>query len=92
MNVKVFIFAIGMSGGKSIRSSSAPRKTLFVGEEFVLGGIRYRVVLRGEIVFPRDACRGCAFAGLNCPEYLACSSFDRRDGISVWFKAIDDEG
>ena len=81
-----------MSGGKSIRSSSAPRKTLFVGEEFALGGIRYRVVEREDVRLPREACIGCAFAGLNCPEYLACSSFDRRDGISVWFKAIDDEG
>lgn len=81
-----------MDRSKSIRSSSPPRRTLPVGDEFVLGGTRYRVVVRGEIEFPRDACSGCAFAGANCPEYLACSSFDRRDRVSVWFKKIEDEG
>ena len=73
---------------KSVRSSARPRRTLAVGSEFVLGGGRYGVGLRGDVEFPRDACSGCAFAGVNCPEYLACSSFDRRDRVSVWFKEI----
>ena len=80
-----------MAVTKSIRSASTPRRTLLVGEEFVLGGIRYRVCIRGEVRFPRDACSGCAFSSVNCPEYLACSSFDRRDGVSVWFKQVEDE-
>ena len=75
-----------MSRTKSIRSSTPPRRTIAVGDYFELAGVRYEVVLRGEVVFPREACMGCAFANKNCPEYLACSSFDRRDGVSVWFK------
>ena len=75
-----------MARTKSIRSSTPPRRTVAVGDYFELAGVRYEVVLRGEVVFPREACMGCAFANRNCPEYLACSSFDRRDGVSVWFK------
>jgi len=75
-----------MARTKSIRSSTPPRRTVAVGDYFELAGVRYEVVLRGEVVFPREACMGCAFANKNCPEYLACSSFDRRDGVSVWFK------
>lgn len=75
-----------MARTKSIRSSTPPRRTIAVGDYFELAGVRYEVVLRGEVVFPREACIGCAFANKNCPEYLACSSFDRRDGVSVWFK------
>lgn len=75
-----------MARTKSIRSSTPPRRTIAVGDYFELAGVRYEVVLRGEVVFPREACIGCAFANKNCPEYLACSSFDRRDKVSVWFK------
>ena len=77
-----------MGSHKSIRSSTPPRRTIAVGDYFELAGVRYEVVLRGAIELPRDACIGCAFASRNCPEYLACSSFDRRDNVSVWFKEI----
>lgn len=71
---------------KSTRSQMSPRKSVAIGDRFVLGGVTYEVVPRGEVAWPREACMGCAFAARNCPENLACSSFDRRDGISVWFK------
>lgn len=77
-----------MGNGKSIRSLTPPRRTIAIGDYVELGGVRYEVVERGAIEFPRDACMGCAFASRNCPEYLACSSFDRRDKVSIWFKEI----
>lgn len=71
---------------KSMRSCTPPRRTIPIGGTFILGGKEYIVECRGEVSYPREACIGCAFASRNCPEYLACSSFDRRDGVSVWFK------
>lgn len=70
---------------KSARSSRAPRITYGIGREFRIGSRSYRVIERSGIVLPCDACMGCAFANRRCPDNIACSSFDRRDGVSVWF-------
>lgn len=52
-------------------------------------GVRLRVVKRPEGLKPSEACGGC-FYGDVCTSRLACSSFDRKDGVSVWFQKVDD--
>lgn len=73
------------SADKGMRSMVPPQRTVEVGGAFRFGGHVYGVVERSGVEQARDACRGCAFASRNCPQSYACSSFDRSDGVSVWF-------
>jgi len=71
---------------KSIRSSIAPVMFTPVGAIFSVGERCFEVKRRPRVM-PCEACLGCAFADSNCPSQ-ACSSFDRADGVSVWFVKI----
>jgi len=73
---------------KSNAAASLPRKFYPVGGTFVYAGARYAVMARPDTKL-RDACVGCAFARINCPTKIACSSFDREDRVSVWFVCED---
>ena len=65
--------------------SRMPRKDIAVGGMVMKNGIRYRCVLRPEILSPADACGGCGLKDRPCSG-LRCSSFDRTDGLNVWFQ------
>jgi len=59
-----------------------------IGKPFKRMGVQLVAVARPEGLLPRDACRGCHFQDY-CSHRLACSSFDRKDGQSVWFQKIE---
>lgn len=62
-----------------------------IGKPFTRQGVLLVAVRRPEMLHHREACRGCFFKDVGCStSLLACSSFDRRDGVSVWFQAIED--
>lgn len=67
--------------------SRMPRKDVALGEMVVKNGISYRCVLRPEISTPADACLGCGMKDRPCSG-IRCSSFDRSDGLNVWFLEI----
>lgn len=74
---------------KSERSLALPTRFVPVGDVVLIGERTYRVVPNGARR-PSDACLGCAFSNGWCPS-VACSSFDREDGIGVWFVRVDDD-
>ena len=69
-----------------------PERFVPVGAEVRIGKRTYRVV-RSTAVMPYQACEGCDFAHIRdgkfptCPN-IACSLFDRVDGVSVWFQEV----
>ncbi len=65
--------------------SRMPRTDVPIGGYVNKGGRRYRCVIRGEVISPADACIGCALCDRPCSG-LRCSSFDRSDGLNVWFE------
>lgn len=67
--------------------SRMPRTDVEVGGFVNKGGRRYKCVLRMDVLHPSDACLGCDLCDRPCSG-LRCSSFDRRDGLNVWFKEV----
>lgn len=55
-----------------------------LGSAFCFDGVYYRVVRRASGIEVSQACEGCAFSRRHCPA-ARCSSFDRSDGVNVWF-------
>ena len=78
---------LSIAYGKVDKASSLPQRFVAVGEDVVVKGRTYRCVLREEVHWS-DCCRGCAFQGCDCPPFLQCSKFDRRDGLNVWFEEV----
>jgi hypothetical protein len=62
-----------------------------IGKTVTIAGHSYKCVLRGEVIAPYLACRGCDFRGGVCPPRIQCSKFDRRDKHFVWFIRVDTE-
>lgn len=75
---------------KDMRSLRSPVGFVPVGDTFMYGGRCVVVKDRPSGLEPRQACVGCAFSGGGCPA-IACSSFDRIDGRSVWFESVQYE-
>lgn len=68
----------------------APDTFKEIGFPFTRGGVKLVAVRRPGGLKPKDACKGCYFCDTcNFGNKLACSSFDRVDGISVWFVKED---
>ena len=78
---------LGVVEGKTEKASSLPTRFVGIGEEIVIRGRRYRCILREDVHWV-DCCRGCALRGVDCPPFLQCSVFDRRDGKDVWFVEV----
>ena len=76
---------LARADGKSGKASSLPSQFVRLGGTVRYKGRDYRCVLRDDVTWS-ECCRGCAFAGADCPPALQCSSFDRRDGLNVWFQ------
>lgn len=57
---------------------------------FMVDHVRLKVVPRGPVMAPKDACMGCYFkSGKNNPcSSICCSSFDREDKRNVWFVEV----
>lgn len=55
-----------------------------LGSVFSFNGREYEVIARPVRLEVSEACSGCAFARRHCPA-ARCSSFDRSDGVNVWF-------
>ena len=72
--------------GKSGKASSLPSQFVPLGGTVRYKGRVYRCVSRERGIAWAECCRGCAFCGCDCPPALQCSSFDRRDGVNVWFQ------
>jgi hypothetical protein len=68
-----------------------PTRFLAIGRTITRQGGKFvlRVVARpaAATLQPSEACRGCWFDSTACIHRLACSKFDRKDGVSVWFVA-----
>lgn len=62
-----------------------------IGTQITRQGKELVVVERPKNLYPRHACAGCFFNtdSVACNTLLQCSSFDRQDATSVWFKRID---
>ena len=69
--------------------SRIPRKDIPIGQTVTKNGVTYKCVPRADITSlnAADACIGCSLKDRPCSG-LRCSSFDRRDGINVWFEEI----
>ena len=74
---------------KSIRSQSLPWRSPMVGSVVKIGDGEYLVVRKAGVDRPSQACRGCSFRGGTCPAGYACSSYDRVDGVGVWYVRVD---
>lgn len=57
------------------------------GVPFTRKGVQLVAVRWPPGLQPSEACRGCFYKEV-CNSLLACSRFDRVDGISVWFQEI----
>ena len=62
-----------------------------VGGVFERGGVRYECFVRPPVSEIEDACSGCAFDKVKTCSAPRCSKFDRSDGVSVWFRKVEDE-
>lgn len=86
--VEVVLSAYNDERASSGRTSAMPVRYVPEGGEVTVAGRVLRCVRRGAVTCPADACSGCSLSRLylGCAD-LQCSSFDRRDGINVWFLA-----
>ncbi len=71
--------------------SGLPTRYVPLGGEFVRYGETLVCVRRPGGLLPTAACKGCWFRRsrigdvvINCND-IQCSSFDRMDGLNVWF-------
>lgn len=69
-----------------------PTRFVRLGGEFTRYGVTLVCVRRDDGLHHTDACKGCFFSKarnggniMNCND-IQCSSFDRMDGINVWFQ------
>lgn len=64
-----------------------------VGGTLIVGGVLYRCVAVPSGTDHRDCCSGCDFSRLyrNCAQ-VACSAFDRPDGVFAWYEEIGGTG
>ena len=76
--------------GSPVERSIIYKTTTPIGEVFRSNGVYLKCVERDEVVFPRDACKGCYYSQnyLTCPK-SQCSSFGRTDGKNVWFVKVE---
>lgn len=74
--------------GKTDRSAAIPQRFVAVGGVFMVADRKYLVERRPKGISPCEACAGCGFLKSCCPP-VACSSFDRADGVSVWFREVN---
>lgn len=77
-------------GNMSLDVRSIVKRTTYpLGYEFESNGVVLRVVERGEVDYPCNACDGCFFHEnyLTCPR-SQCSSMGRTDGLNVWFVEV----
>lgn len=76
-------------------SRGLPTRYVALGEQFTRYGVRLVCIRRPRVDCVSAACKGCWFSRgrrvidgvtvmLNCND-IACSSFDRMDGLNVWF-------
>lgn len=68
-----------------------PTRFVRLGGEFTRYGVTLVCVRRDTCLHHTDACKGCFFSKarngrniMNCND-IQCSSFDRMDGLNVWF-------
>lgn len=71
-----------------------PSRYVRLGGRFRRYGVELVCVERPEGLSPCDACRGCFFCSsringvvINCND-IQCSSWDRMDGVNVWFREV----
>lgn len=77
-------------GMEKTRYNRLPRVYVPVGETVVAGGNVLRCELRPRGLHWSEACRGCSLRTRDRGCYdLQCSSFDREDGVNVWFVDSD---
>ena len=72
---------------KIAKASSLPSRFVPVGSVVNVRGREYRCIKRSDVHWS-DCCSGCSFVGTDCPSFLQCSKFDRRDGVNVWFEEL----
>lgn len=79
-----------------------PTRYVPLGSEFTRYGVRLVCVRRPRVECISGSCRGCWFSHgrkkingetvmLNCND-IQCSSWDRMDGLNVWFVEKVDYG
>lgn len=77
-----------------------PTRYVALGDEFKRYGTRLRCVRRPRVESVSGACKGCWFSRgrkfingefviVNCND-IACSKYDRMDGVNVWFREVRD--
>lgn len=77
-----------------------PTRYVALGGEFTRYGVRLKCIRRPRVECISAACKGCWFSKgrkfingdfviVNCND-IACSSWDRMDGLNVWFKEVND--
>lgn len=78
---------LSIAGGKIDKASGLPQRFVAIGETVYVKGRAYRCIARDEVHWT-DCCQGCAFVGTDCPPFLQCSRYDRKDKKNVWFEEI----
>ena len=78
---------LSVADGKSDKASSLPSRFVPIGGLIDIRGRVYRCVIRSDVHWV-DCCSGCSLRGVDCPSFLQCSKFDRRDGMNVWFREV----
>lgn len=66
---------------------SKPTVFKSIGMPFTRKGVQLVAARRPPGLQPSEACRGCFYKEV-CNSQLACSRFDRVDGVSIWFQEI----
>lgn len=81
--------------GNGNENPKLPTRYVPLGGEFVRYGVRLVCIRRPYLPSVSGACKGCFFKRsrvgdvvVNCDD-IQCSSWDRMDGLNVWFREKD---